>query len=116
MSWFRFSTIRGRLLVSFVLLTLLPSLAIGAGSILVVYTNGRQQVIDQLESVLALKEQEIESWSLSLKSELSSALDQEYILERINVILYFASEEYYLDYYTKSCFTQGTFLSIRSLR
>ncbi len=102
MSWFRFSTIRGRLLVSFVLLTLLPSLAIGAGSILVVYTNGRQQVIDQLESVLALKEQEIESWSLSLKSELSSALDQEYILERINVILYFASEEYYLDYYTKS--------------
>ncbi len=102
MSWLKFSTIRGRLLLSFVLLTLLPSLAIGAGSILVAYTNGRQQVIDQLESVLALKEQEIESWSLSLKSELSSALDQEYILERINVILYFASEEYYLDYYTKS--------------
>lgn len=97
-----FTTIRGRLLISFILMTLLPALAIGAGSILVGYSNGRQQVFDQLVSLLALKEQEIGGWTAALKSELTAAVEQEYIFERIRVVLYFAEEEYYLDFYTKS--------------
>ena len=49
-------TIRIRLLLGFVLVVLLLAALIGAGAIVIGYRTGKQQAIDRLQSVAALKE------------------------------------------------------------
>ena len=95
-------TIRGRLLVSFVLIALLPGIAISAGAIVVGFYNGRQQALDRLESVAALKAIEISTWTLSLQNELVVALNEEYALDRASVVLDLAQENKYYDYFNKA--------------
>jgi nitrate/nitrite-specific signal transduction histidine kinase len=95
-------TIRGRLLVSFVLIALLPGIAISAGAIVVGFYNGRQQALDRLESVAALKEIEINTWTHALQNELVVALNEEYALDRARVVLDLAQENKYYDYFNKA--------------
>ncbi|MEM5774837.1 MAG: cache domain-containing protein, partial [Anaerolineaceae bacterium] len=109
MNWFtrltqkiHFNTIRKQLLLVFVLMTFLPVLATSIGGFFIGYSNGRQMVVDQLESLLLLKEQKISSWADDMMRELTTALDQEYIYDRITVVLDLTNENYYLEYYFKS--------------
>ncbi|MBU0702959.1 MAG: GAF domain-containing protein [Chloroflexi bacterium] len=71
---FRIGTIRTRLLIAFVLMVLLTAVAISAASVVLGFRSGRQQVINQLESVATLKEAEISSWVHNLQIDLASAL------------------------------------------
>ena len=92
-------TIRARLLLGFLLLALLPALAITVGSTALGYVNGRQQTLDRLESVAALREIELDTWTQSLEAELAGFLAEEYTLERVRVVLVLAQKEKYIDYY-----------------
>lgn len=71
---FRHGTIRDRLLIASMLLVLLPTAMVGAVSILGSLAHGRQQLINQLESVATLKEAEIDTWLAQLKSDMSNVL------------------------------------------
>ncbi len=96
------NTIRGRLLVSFVVIALLPGIAISAGAIVLGFYNGRQQALDRLVSVAALKEIEINTWTQSLQNELVVVLNEEYALDRARVVLDLARENKYYDYFNKA--------------
>jgi signal transduction histidine kinase/DNA-binding NarL/FixJ family response regulator len=65
-----FRTLRARLLIAFVLLVLLPAVAISISSIVVAYQNGKQEAFDKLESVAALKESGIKAWIQNLQIDL----------------------------------------------
>jgi nitrogen fixation/metabolism regulation signal transduction histidine kinase len=59
---FRPTTIRTRLLVCFVLVAVLPVIAVSLASLAAAYHSGRRQVSDRLESLAALKQSTIEGW------------------------------------------------------
>ncbi len=67
-------TIRFRLLISFVALVILPTVAVGVVSGLLSADSAEQRVIAQLESVATLKQAEIQTWSDNLRSDLATAL------------------------------------------
>jgi GAF domain-containing protein/HAMP domain-containing protein len=69
--------IRSRLLVSFVLLVLLPAIAISAVSAVVGFNNGQRQAFAVLESVADFKEGEVGDWADSLELGLISALTEQ---------------------------------------
>ena len=71
---FHDGTIRDRLLIASMLLVLLPTGMVGAVSILGSLAHGRQQVINQLESVATLKEAEIDTWVEQLRTDMSKVL------------------------------------------
>ena len=71
---FRAGTIRHQLLVASMLLVLLPTSIVGAVSILGSLYHGRQQLINQLESVATLKEAEIETWISHLESDMAKMI------------------------------------------
>lgn len=97
----RSTSIRARLLIGFVSMALLPAIAIAAGSIVVGYYNGRQQALDRLESVAVLQELEISTWMQDMLAELTVASNEEYGLERVQVVLDLARDHKYLDSYNK---------------
>ncbi len=96
------TTIRTRLLVSFVLMTLLPAIGISLGSGIVGYYNGRQQAIDRLESVAALRESALRNWVQSLQEELVIAANTDCAFERISVVLSLARDEKFYEFYNKA--------------
>jgi nitrate/nitrite-specific signal transduction histidine kinase len=96
----KIKTIRSRLLIGFVLMALLPAIAISAGSIVVGYRTGRQQALARLESAAALKETRLAEWSRSLHDSLLVALNEEYAPERASIVLTLAREDKYLALYT----------------
>lgn len=55
-------TIRARLMVAFILVVVLAVTAIAGVTVALGANSGRQHVVDQLQSVLTLKQAEIESW------------------------------------------------------
>jgi nitrate/nitrite-specific signal transduction histidine kinase len=67
-------SIRSRLFVAFVLIVLLPAIAFATVSSVVGFRSGRQQVIDQLESVATIKEAELRTWVRSLQGDLNTVL------------------------------------------
>ncbi len=84
---FRIGTIRTRLLLSFVGLTLLLTIVL-SGSVIAVGTLAvQQQMQSHLESVAVLKEAEIESWLDTLQSDLDLVLAGEDTLRRVRVLL-----------------------------
>ena len=70
---FHSHTIRTQLLIAFVLLVLLPTIVISTSSAIRNRHSGRKQVVNQLESVVTLKEAEIERWVNSLQANLDIA-------------------------------------------
>ncbi len=58
----RFNTIRARLTIASIVMVLLAVIAISSVSFVVGVREGRQRVIDQLESVVTLKQAEMRSW------------------------------------------------------
>ena len=102
MAIFKVSTIRARMLISFVLMTLLPTIAVGAGAATVGYYTGQQQAIDRLESVAARKELAIEGWLRSVQQELVVVSNTEGEHERISIVLDLSREDKYYDFYSKA--------------
>ncbi len=83
----RIGSIRTRLLLAFVLMALLSAVGISAGSIIVGYYNGRQQVQDRLDSVAALKALSIKAWEDTLQTGLLTVLSDQHASERVSVVL-----------------------------
>jgi GAF domain-containing protein/DNA-binding response OmpR family regulator len=67
---FRRGAIRTQLTIAFVVVVLMPVIALTAASGTAIYFGQRQQILDQLRSVATLKAGEIGTWLQSLKSEL----------------------------------------------
>jgi len=99
---FKTSTIRARLLIGFVLMTLLPTIGVSVGTVAVSYVSGRRQAIDRLESVAALKGRAVEEWINSLQTELVIASNTDLASERIGVLLTLANDDRYYDFYHKA--------------
>ncbi|MFQ6099773.1 MAG: GAF domain-containing protein [Anaerolineae bacterium] len=104
---FRLGTIRTRLLIAFVTMVLLPAAVTGAGSAVLGWRSGRQQAINQLESVATLKEAEIETWVSSLQTNLVTALTGEEAMPRTIMLLQLPEPSEYLAYRVRSHFQQA---------
>ncbi len=96
------TTIRTRLLVCFVLVAVLPVIAVSFGSLTVAYHTGRRQVGDRLDSVAALKQSAIESWIQSLEEDLVVASNTDCAFERISVVLTLSNEHKHYGFYNRA--------------
>lgn len=94
----RIETIRVRLLVSLVLVVLLAVAAIAAALFVVGTLNGRQQAVDQLESVTRMKEAEIGRWVENIQADLDSVLSAGDVVPRVVTVLQ-AAEPLAVDQY-----------------
>ncbi|MBN1316542.1 MAG: GAF domain-containing protein [Anaerolineales bacterium] len=84
---FRKLTIRRRLFVAFILLALLPAITFSAVSIVVGFRSGRQQVINQLQSVATLKEAELNTWISSLRADMAALMVADGVNQHMNTLL-----------------------------
>ncbi len=96
----RFGTIRTRLLVTFIILVLLPALAVGTISSLLYAQAAREQVLDHLESVATLKQAEVQGWADDLISNLLLAMPSVDQLAATQTILTGQDLAEASDYYT----------------
>jgi methyl-accepting chemotaxis protein len=80
-------TIRSRLLVAFGLIVLLVAVVIITTSVVEGVQSGRQRVINQLQSVVTLKEAEINTWVQTLHSDLLVALNGETRIQQASTLL-----------------------------
>jgi nitrate/nitrite-specific signal transduction histidine kinase len=92
-------SIQGRLLVYFILVAILPTIAISVGSILFGYYNARQSVVKQLDSLIALEENKINTWLENGQNELVTTFNETYLLERIQVSINMQNRPAYYDFY-----------------
>lgn len=74
-SRFRNGTIRTRILIAFVPMAVLPVIVVTGASSVVNFRWGYGQVINQLESVITLKEAEIDLWLYDLQLDLRTELE-----------------------------------------
>ncbi len=91
---FQPGTIRSRLRISFVLMVLLPAIAIILGSTLAGYYNSQNQSLERLESIATLKQFEIKAWTTTLQTQLANAINEQYSSERASVVLQLNSENW----------------------
>ncbi len=98
---FNISTIRARLLIGFVVIALLPVIGVGIGTCVVSYQNGRQQAIDRLGSVAALKELAVNDWIRSLHQELVMASQTDCSPKYIHVVLRLARDNKVYAFYNR---------------
>jgi len=99
---FRPTSIRVRLLICFVLLAVLPVVAVTLGSLAVAYYTGRRQVSGRLESIAALRQSAIEGWVHSLEEDLVVASNTDCAFERISVVLTLAQDHKHYGFYNRA--------------
>ena len=99
---FKPTTIRTRLLICFVLVAVLPVIAVTIGSLAVAYYTGRRQVGGRLESVAALKQSAIEGWVRTLEEDLVIASNTDCAFERITILLTMANDHKHYQFYNKA--------------
>ncbi len=83
--------VRRILLISFLLLTIIPVIIISAVTIWRQFLNSREQIINQLDSVAALKETQMVNWADSLRTDLSLVFNDfqtQFIASRIVISYY----------------------------
>jgi nitrate/nitrite-specific signal transduction histidine kinase len=90
-----------RLLLSYVLVALIPILAISITSIAIGYGNAQKQTHDRLQSVMLRKELELTAWLDDLNDDLVTLSAEEYMMARIQVVLDLWRDQKYLEYYNK---------------
>ncbi len=83
----RLKTIRVRLLVTFLLVVLLPLILIVVTSVVGGLRGGRDHIVNQLQSVTALKQAEIQEWVNNLQSTLGILLHEHEATQIIDVLL-----------------------------
>jgi signal transduction histidine kinase len=98
-NFFRKKSIQSSLLLNFILVAILPTLAISAGSMIFGYFSARQNTVKRLESMAALEEVKINTWIEAGQNELSLALNETYLLERFQVTLAYQIKDNYYNYY-----------------
>lgn len=86
-SYRRIVAIRTRLAVSFVLVEMLTAVIFLVAAIAIVYQNGRELVVNQLDSVAAIKEVEIGRWVRGVEDDLDLVLQESQLTPRILVLL-----------------------------
>lgn len=86
-SYRRIVAIRTRLAVSFVLVEMLTAVIILAVAIAIVYQNGRDLVINQLDTVARMKEVEIGRWIRGVEEDLDLVLQESQLTPRILLLL-----------------------------
>ncbi len=96
------TTIRTRLLICFVLVAVLPVIAVSLGSLTVAYDTGRRQVGERLESVAALKQSAIDGWIRTLEEDLVVASNTDCAFERITILLTLANDHKHYDFYNQA--------------
>lgn len=84
---FRFGTIRTRLLIAFVVTVVLVAVIIGAASVTVSLQSLQEQVFSQLESVVTLKEAEVNVWVRGFQTTLATALAGEDTIRNARLVL-----------------------------
>lgn len=89
----RTQTIRSRLLITYVPLSLLLALVIGGSAFLMARNQVRRQVENQLESVATLKEAEIQTWLNDLLISLNVVASGQDVPIQLEIILASASIE-----------------------
>lgn len=90
---FAFSSIRDRMLVVSILMVMVPAATITFASAAYGFRNGRQQVIDQLDSVATLKEAEINTWVQDLEEDLGAVLLGQEVHQRASELLLASQED-----------------------
>ncbi|MBI3915092.1 MAG: GAF domain-containing protein [Chloroflexi bacterium] len=98
----RAGSIRARLLIGFVLMALLSAIGISAGSVIVGYVNGSQQVQERLDSVAALKALAIRNWVSTLQNGLLEAVNDQSADARISIVLDLARAHQYYEWYNEA--------------
>ena len=111
--FFRFRTIQGLLVFWFVTLVLLPGIVTGAALAVVGLQNGRQQAINQLESVARIKEAEIINWADDVQTDLLTALGGGQVEPRLQVFLQSAAPSESQTYWLRSHFQQVVAQAVR---
>jgi len=99
-------SIRTRLVITFLLLVLVPVTVSSAISSYLSTRNAQRQVINQLDSVVTLKESEILNWVRGLEPNLYVAITQQGQQEQLWMVEtlitdYPSTQVYYLDIYSK---------------
>jgi len=89
-----------RLQAGFILMALLPIIGISIGAVILGYVDGHQRAINQLESVVLLKDLELTTWSESLHEALGAALVEQFAVERASIVLDLANEDKRSDMYS----------------
>jgi nitrate/nitrite-specific signal transduction histidine kinase len=97
--FFRRKSIQSSLLLNFILVAILPTLAISGGSSVFGYFSARQNTVKRLESMAALEEVKINTWIENGQNELAMTLNETFLLERIQVTLNYQNKDDYYDYY-----------------
>lgn len=80
------ATIRTRLTVSFVMVALMPVLAIAAALVTFGLGTTSQQIVDRLEPVAVLKQAEIEYWANDLQIDLEIALSGQQLVPNLRAL------------------------------
>lgn len=84
----RISSIRARLLLASVLLVLLPASVISVSVVFLGLQHGQQRVINQLYSVVKLKDEQITAWIESLHIHLTSVLYPHQVARLVEPLLH----------------------------
>ncbi len=80
-------TLRSRLIVAFVAVALLPFLAISFVLLLSQAQSGRQETVNQLQTVMSYKASALRNWTSTLKADLGNALLGEDVLEEARLVI-----------------------------
>lgn len=88
-----FASLRSRVFVAFVLVAALPACAVSGSAIYVGHLNGRRQVLNHLESIAALKENDITEWTQNIHADLASAMGGRESYEQTLLLLSQDSDE-----------------------
>jgi nitrate/nitrite-specific signal transduction histidine kinase len=96
------TSIRTRLLYSFMLLALLPLLAASIGSLVLGYVNGEQETYNQFSSIADLKKLEIQTWADAVHNELYTVMSERYALDRAQVVLQLTRNQFTYDAYNNA--------------
>ncbi|MEM7030113.1 MAG: hypothetical protein AAF629_11150 [Chloroflexota bacterium] len=113
-------SLRVRLMRAFLLLVLLPSITIIIAAALLTLVEGRRQVINQLDSVVTLKENEIDTWVKTLQTSLSVMLPPEESVDLLEVLLgpeksFYDTEEAYDALYDRLHWIQSQSLTFEEI-
>jgi len=88
----RLETIRTRLIVAFIAVAMLPFLGISLVLVVSSAQSGRQDAINQLDTVMSYKETAIRSWVSAMKVDLGNALVGENTIRDIQQVIQFSTQ------------------------
>ncbi len=109
-------SIRERVLVAVVGLVLATGAAVGVGLALVGFRSARDQAIDHIDAVLALREVELQVWSDAMQSELVNALSDPDARQEIAVALDLAHTNQNYGYYSGAVHARLSWLTQQSTK